>query len=50
MSLEQELSTITKKLYGKTIKGCSNSQIYDAVLQLTKDRMDAVKSNTGKKN
>ena len=49
MSLEQELSTITKKLYGKTIKGCSNSQIYDAVLQLTKDRMDAVKSNTGKK-
>ena len=49
MSLEQELSTITKKLYGKTIKGCSNSQIYDAVLQLTKDRMDSVKLNTGKK-
>ncbi len=49
MSLEQELTTLTKKLYGKTIKGCNNTQIYDAVLQLTKDRMDSVKLNTGKK-
>ena len=49
MSLEQELTTLTKKLYGKTIKGCNNTQIYGAVLQLTKDRMDSVKLNTGKK-
>ena len=49
MSLEQELTTLTKKLYGKTIKGCSNTQLYDAVLQLTKDRMDKVKVLDGKK-
>ena len=49
MSLEQELTTLTKKLYGKTIKGCNNSQLYDAVLQLTKDRMDRVKVLDGKR-
>ena len=49
MSLEQELSGLTKKLYGKTIKGCNNSQLYDAVLQLTKDRMDKVKVLDGKR-
>ena len=49
MSLEQELTTLTKKLYGKTIKGCNNSQLYDAVLQLTKDRMDKVKVLDGKR-
>ncbi|MCR4618886.1 MAG: glycogen/starch/alpha-glucan family phosphorylase [Lachnospiraceae bacterium] len=49
MSLEQELTSLTKKLYGKTIKGCNNTQLYDAVLQLTKDRMDAVKENEGKR-
>ncbi len=49
MSLEQELTALTKKLYGKTIKGCNNTQLYDAVLQLTKDRMDKVKVLDGKK-
>ena len=49
MSLEQELGTLTKKLYGKTIKGCSNTQLYDAVLQLTKDRMDKVEILNGKR-
>ena len=49
MSLEQELTTLTKKLYGKTIRGCNNSQLYDAVLQLTKDRMDKVKVLDGKR-
>jgi len=49
MSLEQELTTLTKKLYGKTIRGCNNSQLYDAVLQLTKDRMDRVKVLDGKR-
>ncbi len=49
MALEQELTSLTKKLYGKTIKGCNNTQLYDAVLQLTKDRMDAVKTNDGKR-
>ena len=49
MSLEQELTKLTKELYGKTIKGCSNAQLYDAVLQLTKDRMDRVKLLDGKR-
>ena len=49
MSLEQELTALTKKLYGKTIKGCNNTQLYDAVLQLTKDRMDKVKPLDGKR-
>ena len=49
MTIEQELSTLTKKLYGKTIKACSNAQLYDAVLQLTKDRMDEKKVLDGKR-
>jgi starch phosphorylase len=49
MALEQELGLLTKKLYGKTIKGCNNTQLYDAVLQLTKDRMDNVKPLDGKR-
>ncbi len=49
MSLEQELTKLTKELYGKTIKGCSNAQLYDAVLQLTKDRIDRVKLLDGKR-
>ncbi len=49
MSLEQELNKLTKELYGKTIKGCSNAQLYDAVLQLTKDRMDKVEILNGKR-
>ena len=47
MAIEQELTALTKKLYGKTIKGCSNTQLYDAVLQLTKDRMDRVETLSG---
>ncbi len=49
MALETELTELTKKLYGKTIKACSNAQLYDAVLQLTKDRMDSAKLLDGKR-
>ncbi len=49
MALEKELTELTKKLYGKTIKGCSNAQLYDAVLQLTKDRIDQAKVLEGKR-
>ena len=49
MAVETELNELTKKLYGKTIKGCSNAQLYDAVLQLTKDRMEKAKVLSGKR-
>ncbi len=39
MNLEQQLNEITEKMYGKKIAGCTNAQLYDCVLQLTKDKM-----------
>ena len=39
MSLEQRLSGLTETLYKKNIKDCSDSQLYNCVLQLTKEEM-----------
>lgn len=39
MDLEKRLSELTKKVYEKDIKECSNAQLYNCVLQLTKEEM-----------
>ena len=39
MDLEKRLSELTKKVYEKDIKDCSNAQLYNCVLQLTKEEM-----------
>lgn len=49
MNLEQQLNEITGKLYGKNIAACTNAQLYNCVLQLTKDKMAETPVITGKK-
>ena len=36
MNLEQQLNELTGKMYGKTIAACTDAQLYNSVLQLTK--------------
>jgi len=38
--LEQRLQKLTEQKYGKKIGECTNSQLYDCVLQMTKDMME----------
>ena len=48
MNLEKQLEKLTKAKYGKSIKACTDPQLYDCVLQLTKERMSgkpAIKGN-----
>jgi starch phosphorylase len=40
MSLETQLNEITVKLYGKGIAECTDAQLYNCVLQLTKDKLE----------
>jgi starch phosphorylase len=40
MNLEKQLKEITEKLYGKGIAECTDAQLYNCVLQLTKDKLD----------
>ena len=49
MNLEQQLQGLTKDMYGKAIKDCSDSEIYYAVLQLSKGLMDATAPISGDK-
>ena len=49
MSLEQQLNELTEKIYGKPISECTDAQLYDCVLQLTKDCMAKKPAITGKK-
>ena len=49
MNLEQQLNEITGRLYGKNIAACTNAQLYNCVLQLTKDKMAETPVITGKK-
>ncbi|MCM1192834.1 MAG: glycogen/starch/alpha-glucan family phosphorylase [Butyrivibrio sp.] len=49
MNLEQQLSKLTEKLYGKTIKACTDAQLYNSVLQLTKEQMAEKPVISGKK-
>ncbi|MCM1542722.1 MAG: glycogen/starch/alpha-glucan family phosphorylase [Blautia sp.] len=39
MNLEQRLNKLTEKMYRKSIKECSDAQLYHCVLQLTKEEM-----------
>lgn len=39
MKLEQQLNEMTGRMYGKNIAACTNAQLYNSILQLTKDRM-----------
>ena len=39
MNLEQRLNELTGKMFGKSIADCTDAQLYDAVLQLTKEEM-----------
>jgi len=39
MSLEQQLNRLTGRMYGKNIEGCSDAQLYNGILQLTKEQM-----------
>jgi starch phosphorylase len=49
MSLETQLKEITKKLYGKSIAECTNPQLYNCVLQLTKNKLDKAPVIKGEK-
>ena len=49
MNLEQQLNELTGKMYGKTIAACTDAQLYNSVLQLTKDQMEVKPVITGKK-
>ena len=44
MALKEEL---TQKLGGKTLQEAENTEIYQALLQLTKERLQAVPAITG---
>ncbi len=47
--MEEKLTAIVQKMFGKDIAACSDSEVYNAVLQLTKDMIDMVPNNTGDK-
>ena len=49
MDLERQLERITKERYKKKIKACSNAQLYDCVLQMTKELMEDKPVISGKK-
>ena len=39
MNLEMQLEKLTQERYGKKIKSCTDAQLYDSLLQLTKEQM-----------
>ena len=49
MNLELELNEMTGKMYGKPIAACTDVQLYNSVLQLTKERMQEKPVIDGKK-
>ena len=49
MNLEQTLNEITGKMYGKNIGACTDAQLYNGVLQLTKEKMAETPVITGDK-
>lgn len=49
MSLEKQLERLTKAAYGKSIRACTDEQLYDCVLRLTKERMAEKPVIAGKK-
>ena len=49
MNLELKLNEMTGKMYGKSIAACTDVQLYNSVLQLTKEQMQEKPVITGKK-
>ena len=49
MNLEQQLNEITGREYGKNIAACTNAQLYNGVLQLSKNLMEETPVITGEK-
>lgn len=49
MNLEQQLNELTGKMYGKTIAACTEAQLYNSVLQMTKEKMAEKPVISGKK-
>ena len=49
MNLEKQLEKLTKERHGKSIKACSDAQLYDCVLQLTREQMAGKPAIKGKK-
>ncbi len=48
-NIENELSELTAKNYGKTIAECSNSEVYTCVMHLIKDMIKATPQISGDK-
>ncbi len=49
MQLEKRWNEITQKKYKKELKACTDKQIYESLLLLTKEKMEETKPITGKK-
>lgn len=49
MRLEQKLSEITEKRYGSSIAACTDAQLYQCVLQLTKEALEGKSVICGEK-
>lgn len=47
--LETKLQAIVKSRYGKNIEGCSNEELYYAVLEFTKNSIQSKENNKGKR-
>jgi len=48
-SIESKLLELTEKMYGKSISECTDSEVYNAVLQMTKEMINTVPDITGDK-
>ena len=49
MNLEQQLTELTKEMYGKEVKDCTDAELYYAILKLSKDLMAVTAPITGDK-
>ncbi len=49
MNLEKKLNEMTQKMYGRGFAACTDEQLYNGVLQLTKELIAEKPVNTGKK-
>ena len=47
--MEEKLTSLVQKMYGKSIKDCCDSEVYNAVLQMTKEMINNVPAITGDK-
>ncbi len=49
MNLEQQLNELTGRAYGKNIANCTDAQLYNCILQLTKEKMEETPVISGDK-